>query len=115
VSAPLIPEVLGYELAIRCMSARDLARKGGFSPATVSGALAGKPIWEDSLRRIAAVLAATPVNEVVKRLLKPPEQAIEGPPAKPAPSDGESQEVERVCPFGAHCGLRGESARIIDS
>lgn len=115
MSVRLDPEQLAYELGIRGMSALDLARKAGLSPATVSAALAGRRISSTSHRLIAAALAATPVDEVAKRLLDPGGHGIEGRPAKPKPLDGEAQELERVCPLGAHCGLCGVRARIIAS
>jgi transcriptional regulator with XRE-family HTH domain len=64
-------ELLRYELAIRGMSAIDLARKTRLSPATVSAALTGKPIAEVSLRLIVDALASVPVDEVIVRLLGP--------------------------------------------
>jgi transcriptional regulator with XRE-family HTH domain len=69
MSTPVDSGQLEYELAIRGMSALDLARKSRVSPATVSGALAGKRIQAATLRLIAAAIAATPVDEVIVRLI----------------------------------------------
>jgi transcriptional regulator with XRE-family HTH domain len=65
------PERLRHELAIRGLDAIDLARKAHLSPATVSAALAGKPIAASSLRLMAGALQATPVDEFIDRLLVP--------------------------------------------
>ncbi len=65
------PERLRHELTIRGLDAIDLARKARLSPATVSAALAGKPIAASSLRLIAGALQATPVDEFIDRLLAP--------------------------------------------
>jgi transcriptional regulator with XRE-family HTH domain len=115
VSATLDPEVLRYELAVRGLSQRDLAKLAGFCPATASAAKAGRPISVFTIERIAEVLVKTPVNEVIARLLPPGGQGIEGRPAKPAPVDRQSQEADRICPLGGHCGLRGMSAASIAS
>jgi hypothetical protein len=69
VSVVVEPEALKYELAIRGKSAIDLARTARLSPATVSAALAGRPIAEASLRLIVDALAAAPVDEVIVRLV----------------------------------------------
>jgi transcriptional regulator with XRE-family HTH domain len=69
MSVSVDPEVLRHEMARRGMSARDLARRTRLSPATVSNALAGKPISEDSLRRIATALDATPIDSLIDCLL----------------------------------------------
>ena len=71
MSVPVDPERLRYELAIRGMAAIDLARQARLSPATVSAALAGKPIAEASLALIAQVLEVTPASEFLKRLVRP--------------------------------------------
>jgi transcriptional regulator with XRE-family HTH domain len=65
------PERLRHELAIRGLDAIDLARTAHLSPATVSAALAGRPISASSLRLMAAALQATPVDEFIDRLLGP--------------------------------------------
>jgi transcriptional regulator with XRE-family HTH domain len=62
---------LRYELAIRGMSALNLAKQARLSPATVSAALAGKPIAEASLGLIAHVLEATTASEFLIRLVAP--------------------------------------------
>jgi lambda repressor-like predicted transcriptional regulator len=62
---------LKYELAIRGMTAVRLAKTAGLSAATMSAALAGKPISETSLGLIADALHATPVSEFIQRLLGP--------------------------------------------
>ncbi len=69
--------LLRYELAIRGLSAFDLAKLAHLSPATVSAALAGRRIAEASAREIEKVLKATPPSEFLKRLISPP-------PAEPA-------------------------------
>jgi lambda repressor-like predicted transcriptional regulator len=71
MSVTVPPERLRYQLAIRGMSARDLARKARLSDATVSTALDGKPIAVTSLRLMATALQATPVNPVIEKLLSP--------------------------------------------
>lgn len=71
MSAPVDAERLRYELARRGLEAIDLARKARISPATVSAALAGRPVSMTSLTLIARVLESTPVNEVIDRLLVP--------------------------------------------
>jgi hypothetical protein len=72
VSVAVEPELLRYELAIRGISAVDLAKKARLSPATISSALAGRPIAEASLRLIVVELSKTAVDEVIVRLLGRP-------------------------------------------
>jgi plasmid maintenance system antidote protein VapI len=72
MSVRLDPDLLRYELAIRGISAFDLAKLAHLSPATVSAALAGRPIAEASARQIDKVLKATPPSEFLKRLIPPP-------------------------------------------
>ena len=62
---------LKYELAIRGLSAVRAAKKVGVSAATMTNALAAKPISETSLGLIADALEATPINEFIQRLLGP--------------------------------------------
>lgn len=62
---------LQYELAIRGMSANDLAKKIGVSAATMSAIRHGRRIAETSLRLIAGGLEAIPVNAIIERLLGP--------------------------------------------
>jgi transcriptional regulator with XRE-family HTH domain len=71
MSVIVAPERLRYELAIRGMSALNLAKKARLSPATVSAALAGKPIAEASLGLIAHVLEVTTASEFLIRLVAP--------------------------------------------
>ena len=69
MSVKVDPERLGYELAVRGLSATDLSRRARLSPATVSAALSGRPISATSLRLIAKVLVETPVDTVISQLL----------------------------------------------
>jgi len=72
MSVLINPVLLRYELAIRGLSAFDLAKLAHLSPATVSAALAGRRIAEASAREIEKVLQAIPPLEVLKRLIPPP-------------------------------------------
>jgi hypothetical protein len=76
---------LRYELAIRGMSAVKLADKAHLSPATVSAALAGKPIAEASLELIGHVLERTPASDFLRRLVAPvaKQSGADKPPASP--------------------------------
>jgi transcriptional regulator with XRE-family HTH domain len=71
------PAQLRYEAAVRGLSATDLAKKAGVSVATLSNAFAGKAISATTLKLIATALTATPVDDVIARLLgrgvKPPD------------------------------------------
>jgi lambda repressor-like predicted transcriptional regulator len=78
VSVTLDPDLLAHQLAIRGLSASELADKAHLSPATLTAALAGKPIAESSLRLIARALEATPVDEVILLLLGPTRVAAGG-------------------------------------
>lgn len=69
MSTPLNAEVLRHEAALRGWSASDLAKEAGLSDATVSSALAGKPISAASLKLMATALKRAPVDEVIERLL----------------------------------------------
>jgi transcriptional regulator with XRE-family HTH domain len=53
----------------RAWSAADLARESRLSQATVSAALAGKPINARSLGLIAKALARTPGLDIIDRLI----------------------------------------------
>ena len=80
------PARLAYEMAIRGLSGTDVARKAVLSPATVSTALAGKPIAEASALLIVKALDATPVVEILVRLVAPIVQpSKDDPPPEPAP------------------------------
>jgi hypothetical protein len=72
MSVLLDPDLLRYELAIRGISAFVLAKLAHLSPATVSAALAGRPIAEASALQIDKVLRAHPPIEFLKRLIPPP-------------------------------------------
>ena len=87
MSVRLDADRLRYELAIRGMSAIQLAKKAGLSDATVSAALSDKPIAEASLDLIGHVLETNPANEFLKRLI-PPFRTPGGdqPPASPPPA-----------------------------
>ena len=115
MNAPINAVQLRYELDIRGMSPLDLARTTGLSPATVSNALAGRPISADSKRRIAEALAATPENEILKRLVPPIRPDIYEQAGRSLAVEREAEELGCVCPLGAQCGLRGVRARIIAS
>jgi lambda repressor-like predicted transcriptional regulator len=56
-------------MARRGWAATDLARESRLSQATISKALAGKPIAEKSLGLIAAALSRTPVSDVIDSLI----------------------------------------------
>lgn len=62
---------LRYELALRCMSQHDLAKKTGLSDATISAPFAGRPIAEASTELICDVFETTPVREFMKKLIGP--------------------------------------------
>jgi transcriptional regulator with XRE-family HTH domain len=70
------PAQLKYEAAIRGLSGTALAKQAGVSNATFSNAAAGKPISATTLKLIATALTATPIDDVIARLLgrgvKPP-------------------------------------------
>jgi len=84
----LDPVQLQYQMDIRALGGKDLARIAGVSGSTVSNARAGKRIWPKSFDRIAAALASIPVDELRARLLKPPGKASTDD-QPPAPPDGE--------------------------
>jgi transcriptional regulator with XRE-family HTH domain len=71
MSVSLDPSRLRRELARRGLSATDLAREARLSAATVSAALAGRPITTTTLRLIADVLLRVPVVDVIDELLLP--------------------------------------------
>ena len=66
------PERLAFQMAIRGLSASDLARKARLSPATMSAACAGKRLRVDSWREVSRALKATPVDPEIEKLLPPP-------------------------------------------
>ncbi len=70
---------LRRELARRGLSATDLAHEARLSAATVSAALAGRPITTTSLRLIAEVLMRVPVVDAIDGLLlrNPDEPALD--------------------------------------
>jgi transcriptional regulator with XRE-family HTH domain len=115
MNAPINAAQLQYELDIRGMSRLDLARKIGQSPATVTNALAERPISADTKRRIAEALAAIPENEILKRLVRPVGHDIEEQAGRSLAVEREAEALGCVCPLGAQCGLRGVRARIIAS
>lgn len=62
---------LRHEIARRGWNAIDLARESRLSPATVTAALAGRPISARSLSLMAAALLRTPPNQLIDRLIMP--------------------------------------------
>jgi lambda repressor-like predicted transcriptional regulator len=76
---------LQHELALRCMSARDAAKKTGLSDATWSAALSSRYIAEASARLICEFLDTTPVSEFMQKLIGPyvPPPGADPPPAPP--------------------------------
>ncbi|MGP8181267.1 MAG: hypothetical protein ACLP1E_10890 [Acidimicrobiales bacterium] len=63
------PARLHYEMTRRGWNALHLAREARLSPATVSAALAGRPIAARSLTMIADALLHAPVIEVIDSLV----------------------------------------------
>jgi transcriptional regulator with XRE-family HTH domain len=85
MSVHLDPHRLRYELALRCMSQHDLAKKTGLSDATISAPFAGRAIAEVSAELICHVLETTPVREFMRKLIGPyvPPPAEDGAPRDP--------------------------------
>jgi hypothetical protein len=69
VSVIVLADRLRFEIACRGWSGSDLARESRLSPATISAALAGRPIAASSMGLIAKALAKSPPNEIIDRLL----------------------------------------------
>jgi lambda repressor-like predicted transcriptional regulator len=115
MNAPINAAQLRYELDVRGVSPLDLARKAGLSPATLSNALADRPISADSKSRIAKALLAIPENEILKRLVRPVGPDIEEQAGRSLAVERGPEELGCICPLGAQCGLRGVRARIIAS
>jgi len=103
------PARLAYQMAVRGLSASDLARKARVSPATLSAARAGKRVREDSWRQVARALNETPVDPDIERLLPPPD-------ALATTALKVRSHRREVSHFGCcQRRSRGMSARIIDS
>jgi transcriptional regulator with XRE-family HTH domain len=60
---------LRFEMVRRGWSAVDLAREARLSPATISAALASRPIAAKSLDLIADVFTRVPPRQAIDRLL----------------------------------------------
>jgi lambda repressor-like predicted transcriptional regulator len=69
VSVVVHPGRLRQEIARRGWSVRDLAREAKLSEATVSAALAGRPIAAGSLALIAKALSRVPASDVIDSLI----------------------------------------------
>lgn len=65
------PERLDRELARRGWNATELAKASGCSPSTISGALRGRRVNNETLRKIADALLNAPVVPGVDILLEP--------------------------------------------
>ena len=65
------PERLDRELARRGWNATELAKASGCSPSTISGALRGRRVNNETLRKIAEALLTAPVVPGVDSLLEP--------------------------------------------
>lgn len=80
MSATIHPGRLRVEITRRGWSAMDLARESRLSPATISAALAGRPISATSLRLIAEALIQAPAIGVIDALvlLDRPSDGLEG-------------------------------------
>jgi transcriptional regulator with XRE-family HTH domain len=63
------PGRLRHEMTRRDWAATDLARESRLSQATISAALAGRPIAESSLALIAKALSRGPILDVVDVLI----------------------------------------------
>jgi transcriptional regulator with XRE-family HTH domain len=69
---------LRREMVRRGWDAVDLAREARLSPATLSAALAGRPIAASSLSLIAAALVRTPAVEMLDKLmLREPDREVD--------------------------------------
>lgn len=69
VSVVVHPGRLRQAMTRRGWAATDLAREARLSPATVSAALAGRSISENSLALIATALQRAPVISVIDSLI----------------------------------------------
>jgi transcriptional regulator with XRE-family HTH domain len=69
MSMALRPERLRLEMMRRGLAATDLARESHISQATVSAALAGKPLATKSAVLIARALSRIPVVDLIDSLL----------------------------------------------
>lgn len=65
----VLPSALRHQMAVRGMSGRELAEVAGVSPASVSHAMAGRPISPATLQKICAALATRQVLEGAAALL----------------------------------------------
>ena len=65
------PARLDRELARRGWNATELAKASGCSPSTISGALRGRKVNSETLRKIADALLNAPVVPGVDSLLEP--------------------------------------------
>ena len=65
------PARLDRELARRGWNATELAKASGCSPSTISGALRGRRVNNETLRKIADALLNAPVVPGVDSLLEP--------------------------------------------
>lgn len=89
MSVVLATERLRRELALRGLDQSDLARLVGYSPAAICHALAGRPVRERMLMRIASALAEAPVVPGVEALLKPPAPRLLAPEGTPLDQVGD--------------------------
>jgi lambda repressor-like predicted transcriptional regulator len=69
MSVVIHPGRLRQEITRRGWSARDLAHEARLSEATVSAALAGKPIAASSVALIANALTRVPASDVIDSLI----------------------------------------------
>jgi lambda repressor-like predicted transcriptional regulator len=69
MSVVVHPGRLRQEMTRRGWAATDLAREARLSHATISTALAGKPVAEKSLALIAGALTRAPVIRIVDALI----------------------------------------------
>jgi transcriptional regulator with XRE-family HTH domain len=69
MSVVVRPGRLRHEMIRRGWAATDLARESRLSQATISAALAGRPVAEKSLALIAKALSRAPVLDVVDSLI----------------------------------------------
>jgi transcriptional regulator with XRE-family HTH domain len=69
MSIAIQPQRLRAEMARRAISGSDLARAAGVGVATISTALAGRPIASRSLQLIVTALTKIPPNAIADALL----------------------------------------------